>query len=76
MSTVNAIDFSERVETNEIKKEIARRGITRLCHMTRVSNLINILDEETGLLADDFIAPTKLYRNDPDRLDGKTDYIS
>lgn len=73
---MDAVTLCEKNKTNEIQNEIKNRGITRLCHMTTMENLISILDEETGILADDYIAEDKLNRNDHYRLDGRTDYIS
>lgn len=69
-------DFCEKYKTKEIQNELKRRGVTRLCHMTQIDNLIQILIDDTGILADDYIEEEKLHRNDPDRLDGRTDYIS
>ena len=62
--------------TIEIQNEFNRLGITRLCHLTRIENLIPILKDNTGILANDFIAPEKLNPNDLMRCDGRTDYIS
>ena len=71
-----ASDFCEKYKTKEIQNDLNRRGISRLCHMTQIDNLVEILTNKTGILADDFIEGEKLHRNDPDRLDGKTDFIS
>lgn len=73
---IDIVDFCEKYKTNEIQNEIKNRGITRLCHMTTMENQLSILEEDTGILADDYINEEKLNRNDLDRLDGRTDYIS
>ncbi len=62
--------------TIEIRNEINRLGITRLCHLTRMENLFPILANNTGILANDRIAPEYLKPNDLCRVDGRPDYIS
>ncbi len=73
---LEATDFCEICKTREIQNEITKRGVTRLCHMTSMRNLISILYKDTGILANDFMEEEIIHRNDPDRMDGKTDYIS
>lgn len=68
--------FCELYKTKAIQDVLKRRGITRLCHMTEVENLLAILVKDTGILANDFLTGGKVHINDADRLDGKTDYIS
>ncbi len=63
-------------KTMDIQSVIKKRGITRLCHMTEIENLLAILEKGTGILASDFIASEKRNINDYTRLDGRTDYIS
>ena len=63
-------------KTMEIQNMIKKRGVTRLCHMTEVDNLLSILENHTGILANDYLSEDFCHRNDMDRLDGKTDYIS
>ena len=38
-------------KTMEIQNMIKKRGVTRLCHMTEVDNLLSILENHTGILA-------------------------
>lgn len=59
-----------------IRKAIRDRGITRLCHMTQCDKLLPILSNRTGIRAVDFIDKSLVMRNDMQRLDGKTEYIS
>lgn len=66
----------EVYKTMEIQNMIKKRGVTRLCHMTEVDNLVSILENHTGILANDYLSKELFHRNDMDRLDGKTDYIS
>lgn len=61
---------------NDIQKVFKDRGVTRLCHITTTDNLLEILKDDSGILANDFIAATKLHRNDENRWDNRTDYIS
>lgn len=70
-----------KVDADQIKEEIARRGIHRVCHFTKITNLISIF--MTG-----FILPRKTAQenfseeelrlffeeNDAGRWDGKLDY--
>lgn len=50
-----------------IKREVERRGITRLCHFTPSRNLVHILTGETGILA------TKKLQDDERNLFTATD---
>lgn len=59
-----------------IKKIITQREISRLCHITQINKVISILCTDGGILATDFIDENCLFRNDMERLDGRTDYIS
>src|SRR5262245_34350871 len=63
----------------QIKAEVQRRGITRLCHFTPSRNLIHIASGVTGILATKMLenAERKLYTpTDLLRLDGHDGYIS
>lgn len=66
----------EKNETEEIQNEISSRGITRLCHLTHIDSLYEILFNDTGILASKFIIADKLHENDQYRMDGRRDYIS
>lgn len=59
-----------------IKKEINKRGITRLCHMTQTNKLLHILRNPDGIIASAFVNPDVLHPNDPLRLDGYTEYVN
>ncbi len=72
----NGTIIHENIETLEIQREFAVRGITRLCHLTTLGNLFSILEDNRGILARDLIPPERLRVNDTERLDGRTDYIS
>ena len=61
---------------NSVSEVVVCRGITRICHITPVYNLVHILKNNTGILATDFIPAEYLCRNDLERYDRKTDYIS
>lgn len=72
----NVSNICDIYKTKQIQNEIKKRGITRLCHMTQIEKLILILEGDTGILADDYIEEKNLHKNDQDRLDGRTDFIS
>ena len=59
-----------------IKREINKRGITRLCHMTQTNKLLHILKNPDGIIASAFVNPDVLHPNDPLRLDGYTEYVN
>ncbi len=73
---MDTVDFFEDHETREIRQEFKNRGITRLCHLTTLCNLLSILMDDTGILATDFIEEDRRRVNDLIRWDGRTDYIS
>ncbi|CAM4127404.1 DarT ssDNA thymidine ADP-ribosyltransferase family protein [Saccharibacillus endophyticus] len=62
---------------NNIKSEISQRGITRLCHFTKVNKLLHIVRNESGVVANAFLQDQLdlLDKNDLLRLDGREDYI-
>ena len=62
---------------NQLQKMIEEKNITRLCHFTRSNNLIHILRNESGILANTFLDDQLeiLKRNDEHRYDNKEDYI-
>lgn len=62
-----------------MENEIKQRGITRLCHFTKISKILHILTSENGIVANTFLNQTNddiLETNDKNRFDGKEDYIS
>lgn len=59
-----------------IGKVLNEHKISRLCHMTQIDKLFSILYGDTGIWANDFYNGTALYRNDLERRDGRTEYIS
>lgn len=59
-----------------IETVLAEHNIRRLCHMTQLDKLFSILYGGTGIWATDFYEGTGLYKNDSERRDGCTDYIS
>lgn len=60
----------------EIGRTLEEHRIRRLCHMTQIDKLFSILYGDEGILATAFCNSKSMYRNDMDRLDGKTEYIS
>ncbi len=68
--------YSTYAYKHEIATVIAQRNITRLCHMTQINKVVEILCGGDGILATNFIEDNDRFRNDRDRLDGKLDYIS
>ena len=53
----------------------AERGVTRLCHFTKVQSLTHILLSPDGILSTSKINKDILNQVDPVRADGKTDYV-
>lgn len=60
----------------DIENVLLEHNISRLCHMTQIDKLFSILYGDTGIWANDFYEGTGMYRNDLERRDGRTDYIS
>lgn len=54
---------------------LQNRGVTRLCHFTKTTSLIEILTNGNGILATAFIPADVKNANDPQRLDGKPDHV-
>lgn len=50
------------------------RGVTRLCHFTKVSSLTHILLNKDGILASSSLSD-KEFINDSERYDGNLDYV-
>lgn len=63
----------------KIKREVAARGITRLCHFTQSRKLAHIVCNPRGIMPTAelrIVAPDLLDVTDNERLDGYTDHIS
>ncbi len=54
---------------------LQKRGVTRLCHFTKVKSLVHILTSEDGILATDFINQDIKQQNDMERHDNATNYV-
>ncbi|MFV0364677.1 MAG: DarT ssDNA thymidine ADP-ribosyltransferase family protein [Suipraeoptans sp.] len=76
ISVNDNVNVNGRTRSEEIRRLLLARNVKRLCHLTQINNLISILYGEEGVWATDFIDEDNLFRNDTERLDGKTDYIS
>lgn len=59
-----------------VKNVLLEHNITRLCNMTQIDKLFSILYGDTGIWANDFYLGSSMYRNDLERRDGCTEYIS
>ena len=62
----------------EIKNAAAKRGITRLCHLTPSRNLVHIATDAAGILASDKLAADRgdtFNPMDEERLDGFPDHV-
>lgn len=57
-----------------IEKDVKKRGITRICHMTQVNKLPLILSDEMGLRATRFIEKD-VVKNDRNRYDRHCEYV-
>lgn len=60
----------------KMEEIIEERNITRLCHFTKSKNLPQILMNERGILASEFIDKDIFDPNDRYRYDGKTEYVN
>ena len=60
----------------EIGRILEEHGVSRLCHITQIDKLFSILYGNEGIWATDFCNSKSMYKNDMDRMDGKTEYIS
>jgi hypothetical protein len=56
-------------------KYLQSRGVTRLCHFTKVKSLVHILTSEDGILATDYINQDVKQQNDMERYDNATDCV-
>jgi hypothetical protein len=73
MSKGNDVNMNAKVEAYEY---LLGRGVTRLCHFTKVKSLTHILTSEDGILATKFIPKDIKQQNDTERLDNTEDYVS
>jgi hypothetical protein len=63
----------------EIREDVLRRGITRLCHFTPARNIAHILTGKTGVLASKHLSSNErevFNPTDVQRLDGFPDHVS
>lgn len=66
-------------ESEKIRRESERRGISRICHITQSRKLPHIFGSLNGLYSAEWLRsnrPDLLDSNDEQRLDGKPDHIS
>lgn len=54
---------------------LANRGVTRLCHFTKLNNLVQIITSEDGILSSDSIRPDIKDVTDSIRYDGVLDHV-
>ena len=51
------------------------RGVTRLCHFTKLQSLTHIISSEQGVLASGSICQDTKNANDTARYDGELDFV-
>ncbi len=61
---------------SEVLDIIKKRGVTRLCHFTKVNKMLHILSDSDGIKSNVFIEEGIIEKNDKNRFDGHEDYIS
>lgn len=54
---------------------LTMRGVTRLCHFTKLQNLTHIITSSDGILASSSIRQDTKNVNDAARFDGELDYV-
>ena len=54
---------------------LKERGVTRLCHFTKLKDLVHIIATDNGVLASNAIRPDVKDPKDPARYDGELDYV-
>ena len=54
---------------------LRERGVTRLCHFTKLKDLTHIIATDNGILASNAIRPDVKDPKDPARYDGEMDYV-
>ena len=55
--------------------ELTTRGVTRLCHFTKLQNLTHILASTDGIIASSAIQQDTKHVNDTSRFDGELDHV-
>lgn len=60
---------------NDLYDYLIKRGVTRLCHFTKIKSFVHILNSNSGILATNSIALDVKAQNDLCRCDGNLDYI-
>lgn len=54
---------------------LRERGVTRLCHFTKLKDLVHIIATDNGVLASNAIRPDVKDQKDPARYDGELDHV-
>lgn len=54
---------------------LLNRGVTRLCHFTKLKDLTHILLSDDGIVSSIAIRPDVKDQKDPERYDGELDYV-
>lgn len=54
---------------------LKEKGVTRLCHFTKLKDLTHIISTDNGILASNAIRPDVKDAKDPARYDGELDYV-
>ena len=54
---------------------LLNRGVTRLCHFTKLKDLTHILLSDDGIVSSTAIRPDVKDQKDPERYDGELDYV-
>lgn len=54
---------------------LRKRGVTRLCHFTKLQKLCHILESEQGILASSIIRDDTKNVTDTERYDGEINYV-
>ena len=60
---------------NDLYDYLIKRGVTRLCHFTKIKSFVHILNSNSGILATNSIPLDVKAQNDLCRCDGNLDYI-
>lgn len=65
----------EVLDSNYVYSNLIKRGVTRLCHFTKIKSLVHIVASSLGILATQFIQSDIKKQNDNQRIDGALDYV-
>lgn len=60
---------------NNVIECLKERGVTRLCHFTKIKSLVHIITSPSGILATQFIQSDIKQQNDDLRADGALNYV-